>query len=392
MVLGVTSVYETDLDNLVDKVIEANSREFGSDNFKELRDLARKKLLQMRKIAVDTPLLSYGEQADPPIIKNAGKTILAEILRRKLKEHGLKGALNMHDVLYDDTFGSNSEVFKDLGLLGSNQCKILGQQTYTKAAASGEYIVLSIGFIRSSTKQDITPLVSEIALEELRLFGSGKERSIGEFNIALREKLEGILFPFKFRRLNLSEFEHALLSDLDTLHFLTDFSGYAPGPTQGKKGFYVVFKSEDAHGQDSGYRRLYVQRLGREDVAIFNPFNSGFRLSSLTDLMKDPRTYRISLDASSRAALSYAMCFNGVGITGGGSTYNECVSTALVAERGFPKPLLTYLSNPDFAEGKQRSLAMLLGKEDVVKSVVDGYKDIRTTDAREFALLIGGVL
>lgn len=387
--LSEVSVYEKDLDKIVELVFENQKPLNGSDKFKELNFLARKQLLKMRQIAVDTPLLSYGEQPDPPIIKNIGKTILAEVLKRKLRDKGVK-ALNIHDVLSDDVFGSNSEVFKSLGLLGSNQCHELGKQTYTKAPVSGAYIVRSLEIIRAATEQDVAPFISELALGELALFGSGKERSIGEFNLMLRTKLEELIIPFKFRRLDLSEFENVLLQDSDTLQLLLEFSGYANGATNGEKGIYVVWKQQKEKGNDSGYRRYFVQCKG-ENAHILNPLNCEIVAStSLTDLLKDPRVYRLSLDASSRAALGYALTSNGVTITGGGSTYNECVSRTLV-EQGFPQPLIAYISQFDFAVSKGQSFAKLLGKQNVVKNIIDNYKTIRNTDSAEFAKLVGGL-
>ncbi len=405
MVLEV-SVYENDLNRIVNGVVEGLGCDKGSEQFRNLGKVVREKLFQMYDIPVDRVLLSYGEQPDPPIIKNTGKTILAEVIKRKLKSQGIE-AVNFHDVLWDDNFGSNAEVFVVLGLLSSSQCKSLGKQTYTKAPASFDYVRNSIAAVVENTPDsELRSLLSRCGFDDFYsvltdsdprlkhlIFNckpsevESHKLSIGDVNITLRARLEDQILPFKFRRFDLSEFEDTLLRDSDLRKELLETSGLV-----GKlgKGLYVLFRQNDPTPSDLGYRRFFARFTG-EVMEIINPSSKEvvFR-REYDELVSDPRFYRAGLDASSRAALAYAMTANGVCITGGGSTYNEIVAVELV-KSGFPKPVLTYLANEHFVNVGGCSLANFMGRREQIKELVGNFDRINNTQSEEFARLVGGI-
>ena len=367
--------YTFDLGRVVERVVENKSRGLNG-TAKSLYDKVRTNLFELSGIPVDVPLISYGEQPDPPIIKNTGKSILAEVIRKKLERVGIS-AVNFHDVLTDDIIGSNAEVFTNLGLLSSKACDNFGKQTYAKAPVPknpqgrGDYVsnLWEVGGVQ--------PLLKNLGLDLSYLRELARDKSLGEFNIAIREILEREILPFSFKRTSLSKLESALIKDNELLTEFLSFSGANGG---GDNGIYVVWKETQETQIDSGYRRHFLivdqDKVQMIDMRARKTVFTG----KFEDVVSSERFYSFSLNASSRAFLTYLMAYDGVNVTGGGSTYNNAMSR-FYTQRGFPQPVITCIIDPDFEAIKLSPLGRLFGSKENIVRVIENPETITRTDS-----------
>ncbi|MFA4887428.1 MAG: hypothetical protein WC595_04395 [Candidatus Nanoarchaeia archaeon] len=368
-------VYVTDTVEIVDKIMGSLG--------KTLTEL-EKSVKRAAKVPEDAVILSYGEQPDPPIIKNTGKSILAEAIKRKLKSRGVE-SINLHDVLYNDVFGSNAEVFKAFGLSAAD-CEKLGKQTYGAAPATPKYQVKMLDKLMASIPDGAE--IGFLKTKMLESFPARPEESIGSLNIQVRRKLEGVILPFEVEYRRIDEIESRLVHDEDSFNQLLSFSGL-----EGKMGpgHYVLAEKPTESGDDRGTRRYFVT----PKLEIIHPISRVVigRVGNRRELTYFGGYRGISLDASSRAILTYALAKGGLGITGGGSEYNTRVALEYVA-RGNAMPLLAHISNKAFETAKGFPLTALLGKKEVVEKAI-GMKGrnyfITTTGDNIFAQLVGGI-
>ncbi len=350
--------------------------------FQELQMRSRELLERVTGIPQDKVLIIYGEQADPPIIKNTGKGFLAAIIEKQLMQRGYN-AQSTYLALFNDIFGSNAGIFTSLGLLTDKQASRAGRQTYTFAPITSEYLDNVIKAITLDHPQRQNQLTQQ-GLGEQEIRALAKNASLGEFNVRLRLKLEE---PTTYQRpcTPLSAFEDAVIKDEYLREQFISFSKFTG------KGipFYVVWKTafEDAKKLDSGYRKYPVLLERKNLVTVQNPegpsSNHVLKRCKLEELFKDPRAHQFTLNAGSKAALMYTLTIPGVCVTGGGSTYNEDLAEEFEQAK-YPKPLLTHISDPEFRIHGKRFAFDLISKAEEIQETLENTQDIQTTDDRVF--------
>lgn len=376
------SVYEKDIGVIV-KQVRDRQHQCYDDRTARMQARIRETFFALTNIPVDLPLLSYGEQPDPPIVKNTAKSVLAAVIQRRLHEEGIV-SVNVSDVLFSDSFGSNFEVFKAWNFFARNKAENLGQQTYGKAPHPPGYRQRLRQVLLEAASPDQKAAVE--AIEE-------HEETIGGINRAYRVALEEHILPFSVQRTSLSALEDALREDPAFVQELLSYSGQV-----GKlgKGFFVLWKGEPKpldpttkrEWTDTGYRRYFARNEG-ETFGIIPPYGSASPVytGSLGEVLCHPQVESVSFDASTRAVICYLLANTGVNITGGGSTYNEVVARTYM-ESGFPMPLICHL--PVLEELGSKPLSVLLGRRERITHLIEHAGRIQTTDATEFVETLGG--
>ena len=382
-----SDVYVHDLGDAVERIVRARETPL-PERLERVRIRLRSLLHGVSGIQEDLPLIVYGEQPDPPLIKHVGKSLLAEVLRRKLEVRDVE-AKPVHMALYRDIFGSNAAVFTNLGLLSARSAETLGRQTYAHAPTTGAYVVrmfdLLSGGLANVLLSGHLNLSGKADLSLASLIDLCKNRSIGEFNMAIRERLEERLLPYKVNRTAFTELEETIVQDPELYEFVAEFAPLTAG--DGENTLYVTWRQHDrVLGTDSGYRRNALLTSGDRVVVREAQGSKELFEGTLKDVRQHERYAGVSLNAASRAAMVYALTSGGAQITGGGSTYNEVVADAWIA-KGLPAPILLFVANEDFRSNNSRLLSSLLAT-DAVSKVLKRAKEPMRTDDPVFAELV----
>jgi len=355
-----TTTYESSVASLVDHLyqdIDMTQIRLETDSlYRGLREL----FTQLLSVPIDTPLILYAEQADPPIVKNLGKALLAEVLKKKIGERGAN-AKPVHMVLYDDIFGSNSEVLRPF--IPKNYMTRLSRQTYAFAPVLKDY--------------------AKKVLEANGFFPAGTEnayghRRLGEFNIELRNKIEQEIFPFCVERLSLSNVEYQLIARSDLFKAYREFLLLL-----GQRiTLYASWQAEPRSPTDSGIRRYLVSFSSPTSVKISDPLKRQHVADMPFDqLLADPHVKRISLNNTGRGLMIYLLAYPGIYVTGGGSQYNSDLSYAY-SKHGFRSPLLTYINQNTFIANRMRPAGLLRSKKGVIYNILEDNNISTTYDLR----------
>ncbi|MBI4147711.1 hypothetical protein HY490_00300 [Candidatus Woesearchaeota archaeon] len=349
-----TQTYTTNLDELVEQVKERQQQKL-PERLEAVCQQLREVLRTVTGIPADVPLMIYGEQADPPLVKHAAKSVLAEVIRRKLRKEDI-AAEPIHLVLVDDIFGSNSELFQQF--LSRNKTEDLGKQTYRFAPVTDTYIE---GFARWMG-HDSEPIQARRA----------EKPTIGIFNIDQRQECEQRTLPFAVKRQCFSELEHAIVKRPELLTALLE---YAPATGRHEKGVYVTWQQNEPKKADSGARRHFLH-IEPHTCVLVDRNNAPILEGQLADVLADRRCLAVALNAASRAVMAYLLNNEAVNITGGGSTYNEQMAIAF-QENGGHQPLLAYVSNPHFHERHNTPMTCLkrTAVEEVLRAEIHDTSD-----------------
>jgi hypothetical protein len=373
----VSDTYTHNLEDLCEKVLEGEVNE----RFGEMKSAARGIFEEVCGIPRDNVLIVYGEQMDPPIVKNLGKAFLSSIIERKICSLGVE-AKSVYLGLENDIFGSNAEVFVGLGLLHEGQAKQLGKQTYAFAPVTQDYVDNLVGIIEKDHPFRFRELGDyDITKQRIRELG-GKEKTIGSFNYALRSLL-GRGLGFCRDGFSLSLLEDKAMRDKEIRDLFLPFS------KREREAPARAYVSWDAGGNrdrrlDTGIRR-YEVLFGEEDVCVRNPYRNEIVFKkSFEDLLEDERACFLSFDAWSRAAFLYSVAGSGVSVTGGGSVYNERL-VDYWDRQGLPRPLLTHISSRGFTEQSKRLAIDLPGKAKEICGVLEDLEKIKTTSDPVFS-------
>lgn len=374
------STYAHDLEDIANEIERRNSLRNGCEPGALERE-AERFFRETTGINGGASLLIYGEQADPPMIKHVGKTILAEIMKRKLSGRGIE-SLPIHVVLQNDIFGSNAQSF--LGLESGRKIRKLGKQTYGHAPVTEAYVENVCSSIKKSLKFSGIPttMLEQWGMEEKSLIERSRETSIGEFNVGLRKIMEKIILPEEVERISLSEVEENLIHDYSDLrNFFGEFAG--------SYGFNVAWKKEDARGNDdSGFRRFPADIDEGGRVKILDASNG--KIAFEGKLEETRENMEFGLNVKSRIAMIYLLTSRGAHITAGrGASYN--VETSAEWREKRDKPLLTYLSLPKFMEKGAFSLSSMMGKKPAIEELFEEAEKINSTDSELFGKLTEGI-
>lgn len=383
---AINGIYVSNLEDVVNGVESQLANGF-SLAFNELRDGVRGVLERVHGVPRGVPLIVYGEQADPPIVKNIGKSFFASIALAQLQSRGI-AATKGYLPLFNDIFGSNAEVFTRNGLLTPSQVGQLGRQTYAFAPTPFGYASKLMDFIqRDHPDRARQLLASGISFEVLSEME--RTKSIGEFNVGLRgllEKSAGLDSP----PLSFSPVEDQIIRNPELLAKLLLFSE----TTGSKSPLYVTWKSlepgysppnhPEQKSLESGYRRCRVFLDGANAILRDMQTNNFVLNASFASLLEDGRAQQFALNAGSRAAMVYAMSIPGVYITGGGSTYNDGV-IARWRELGYPLPIMAHIQNPVFVEKSSRLAWDLPSKSQDIMETIANANLVKTTSAGVFA-------
>lgn len=358
--------YIYNLDELVEKII--NNQEKENTEFEEIIFEIFRNITGIKT----NSLVIYGEQADPPIIKNTGKSILSQLISEKLKERGIS-SLPIHCVLYNDIFGSNESVFKELKLLSKRAIKEIGNTTYAFGKLARKQVENYINNYFDSFNLD------EFGIKIENLYG----KSIGKINIILREKIENKILPYKVKRCSLSELEKKIIGETVEYPKLRKILNME----ERQNLFYVTWKI------NGNYRRCPVIPLFRsEKCRVVLPWNMKEELfvGEICDILSNENCVAASLNAAGRAAMIYSLTSKGVHITGGGSTYNNKLSYKWKKLTN-KIPLLTYISNKKFRENSVKPLYLLLNKKDEISKILENADEINSTNHSCFEKLVEGI-
>ena len=364
-----SSTYVYDLEELTKTIVGRRSSLLRD----ELQKKAREVFKRVTGISEEESLVLYGEQADPPIVKNVGKTILAEVVVQKLRRRNIP-AQAVHLVLYDDVFGSNREVFQQF--ISKNLAEKLSSQTYAFAPTPEQYVR---AYYEASVREG-----GEDALESTleALLQDAKGKSIGLWNIAVREVIEKKILPCSVKRISFTDLERAVLKNKELREALLGFSSLTG--SQGE-GVYVTFRSEEGQKDqlDTGHRRYFVKR-GVDRSYLINP-RSGkvMKEGTFEELITNPQCVAVSLNAASRVVLAYLLTAGGAHVTGGGSVYNDPVAQEYV-RKGYAQPLLTHSTHAALQEYGHVPAAMLVKKKTVIKNIIHDAQDILRADDERF--------
>ncbi len=364
-----SSTYVFDLEELTKNIVERKTTLL-SDG---LRKKAREVFESVTGISPEQSLVLYGEQADPPIVKNIGKTLLAEVIAQKLQSKGVP-ARAVHLVLYDDVFGSNREIFQQF--ISRNLTEKLSSQTYAFAPTPEQYVrTYYEASVRECGEEALGSTLEELLHE-------ATSKSIGLWNITVRDRLENKMLPFSVKRVSFTDMERAVLKSEELREALLGFSSLTG--TQGE-GVYVTLRSEERQKDpsDTRHRRYFVKR-GVDRSYLINP-RSGeiMREGTFEELITDQKCAAVSLNAASRVVLVYLLTVDGAHVTGGGSVYNDPVAQEYV-KRGRAQPLLTHISHVALQEYGLAPAARLLKKKDVIKKIIREAQNLSNTSEEIF--------
>ena len=372
-------------EDFVNIIKDRRTNPIDNASFNKFKNSVRDIFYNITGIENEKPLLIYGDEPNPVKVKVIGKTIISEVLRRWLSKFSIESQ-PVSMILYDDGFNRNSKAssFIDPGLLSPAQADELGSQSYACSPTPGYYVnrmwkLLTLGDKTRENILEVEGLTLESLIDE-------SKKSIGEFNMFVREKIEQTIFPrdFKIARYNLRKLEQEVIKNEDLFETISNIS-----KNNNNFPIFVTLKDSEISKYDSGFRRYGVNVNGNEVHIINQRTNEQMRRVDLRELQQNPN-YVLSLNAESRAILIYTLAYGGSYITTGNSSYHKDSVNTWV-NYGFPEPVFAKISNEQFRNYLSNKFASILlygGTRELIKEIFRNSRNIISTDAEDFFKII----
>ena len=126
-------------------------------------------------------------------------------------------------------------------------------------------------------------------------------------------------------------------------------------------------------------------------VKIFDTDDKEIHFEGELEEIADNENIGLSLNFEDRIARVYLLTLAGAHITTGkGASYNSSMSLKWQSE-GFRKPLLTYISYPEFMEVGEYNLSAMIGRIGIVEDLTEASGEIKLIDSELFGKLTDGI-